>query len=131
VRSPALLALLGAAALAACSGWTDPATRIAFDIEDGAKALGAAAGDEFTVYHSVPSRDDECAGPYKVQFDRVGALIVWCYDRAGATVSSHSTTAHSRTVDTAGTWILDKPAGETLVIRLERRGGRAVVTGVE
>lgn len=30
-----------------------------------------------------------------------------------------------------GTWILDKPAGETLVIRLERRGGRAVVTGVE
>lgn len=131
MKSPALLVLLGAAALAACGDWTDPATRIAFDIEDGARALGAADGDEFTVYHSVPSQNDECTGPYQVQLDRVGALIVWCYDASGETVSSHSTTTHSRIVDTAGTWILDKPAAETLVIRLERRGGRAVVTGVE
>ncbi|HXV40771.1 MAG TPA: hypothetical protein VD701_07410 [Steroidobacteraceae bacterium] len=124
-------ALLAAAALVACGDWTDPATRIAFDIEDGAKSLAAGDGAKYTVYHSVPSQEGECTGPYKVQVDRVGALIVWCYDEAGATVSSHSTTTHGRTVDTAGTWIVDKPAAETLVIRLERRGGRAVIAGVE
>ncbi|MBX3703631.1 MAG: hypothetical protein KF822_07650 [Steroidobacteraceae bacterium] len=93
--------------------------------------IAAANGAAYTIHHSVPSRHGECAGPYKVQFDRVGALVVWCYDEAGATVSSHSTTTHSRTVDTAGTWIVDKPAGEALVIRLERRSGRAVITGIE
>lgn len=131
MKSPALPALFAVAALAACGDWTDPATRMAFDIEDSVAALAAANGAEYAVYHSVPSREGECTGPYKVQFDRAGALVVWCYDEAGATVSSHSTTTHSRTVDTAGTWILDKPAGETLVIRLERRGGRAVIAGVE
>ena len=33
-------------------------------------------------------------------------------------------------VDTPRTWIVDKGAGETLIIDLERRGGRAVITDV-
>jgi hypothetical protein len=65
-----------------------------------------------------------------VQLDRVGAMIVWCNDAAGKTVSSHSTSSHNRAVDTSQTFIVDKDAGETLIIDLERRGGRAVITGV-
>ena len=55
-------------------------------------------------------------------------MIIWCKDAAGATVSSHSTTYHARHVDTPQTFLLDKAAGTTLTIELERRGGRAVIT---
>ena len=65
-----------------------------------------------------------------MQLDKVGALIVWCKDTAGNTVSSHSTSSHNRAVDTADTFIVDKGAGETLIIDLERQDGRAVITGV-
>jgi hypothetical protein len=65
-----------------------------------------------------------------VQLDQVGAIIIWCYDTAGHTVSSHSTTYHSRFVNTPQTYLLDKPAGATLTIELERRHGRAVITDV-
>jgi hypothetical protein len=33
-------------------------------------------------------------------------------------------------VETPRTWIVDKGAGETLIIDLERRGDRAVITGM-
>lgn len=65
-----------------------------------------------------------------MQFDKVGALIVWGKDAAGNTVSSHGTSYHSRFVDTPKTYILEKPAGSTLVIDLERRGNRAIITDV-
>jgi hypothetical protein len=65
-----------------------------------------------------------------VQFDRVGALIVWCEDAAGATVSSDSTTYHARFVDTQRTFVLDKLPASTLAIDLERRNGRAVIVNV-
>lgn len=45
-------------------------------------------------------------------------------------MSSHSTTYHSRFVDTPRTWILDKPAASTLTIDLQRQGGRAVIVDV-
>jgi hypothetical protein len=60
----------------------------------------------------------------------VGALIVWCKDATGDTVSSHSTSYHARFVDTSGTHLLQKSAGTTLTIDLERRNGRAVISGV-
>ena len=118
------------AALTACDGFTDAATRLAYDLEAGAAGLGSANGTRYSVEHRTPSRTGECEGPYQVQLDRVGALIVWCKDAAGATVSSHSTTYHARYVDTPRTYILEKPAHSTLTIELERRGGRAVITGV-
>ncbi len=90
----------------------------------------AFAGATDAVYHATPSRPGQCDGPYKVQLDRVGAMIVWCMDAAGNTVSSHSTSSHNRAVDTSQTFIVDKGAGKTLIVDLERRGGRAVITGV-
>ena len=118
------------AALAACGFATDPATRLAADLAEGADRLGGADGARDSVHHATPSRPGQCDGPYKVQLDEVGAMIVWCYDAAGNTISSHSTSSHNRAVDTPRTWIVDKGAGETLIVDLERRGGRALITDV-
>ena len=119
-----------AANLAACGVVTDPATRLAADLEDGADRLPRQDGATDAVHHATPSWPGQCEGPYKVQLDRVGAMIVWCYDAAGNTVSSHSTTSHNPAVDTPQTYIVDKGAGETLIVELQRRGARAVITGV-
>jgi hypothetical protein len=110
--------------------FTDAATRLASDIEAGAGRLGKEAGARYSIQHRTPSKSDECVGPYSVQLDRVGALVIWCKDAAGHTVSSHSTSYHGRFVDSPQTYILEKPAGATLTIDLERRDGRAVVTNV-
>ena len=126
-RAAAIAALLG---LAACGLATDPATRLAADLEAGADQLRPDSGATGSVHHATPSRAGQCDGPYKVQLDKAGAMIIWCKDAAGHTVSSHSTSSHARYVDTPRTWIVDKGAGETLIIDLERRGGRAVITGV-
>lgn len=109
---------------------TDPATRLAYDIERGASQLSQEDGARHTVVHRTPSKAGECEGPYTVQLDKAGALIIWCRDAAGATVSSHSTSYQSRYIDTPQTWILEKPAGTTLNIDLERRAGRAIVIDV-
>jgi hypothetical protein len=117
--------------LANCGdAFTDPATRIAYDIESANRHLGNSEHSTFSLQHQTPSKSGECEGPYKVQLDKVGALIIWCYDDAGNTVSSHSTSYHGRFIDTPQTYLLDKAAGETLVIELERRNGRAVVVNV-
>jgi len=133
IRSQDLRTLAAAGALlalAACGFATDPATRLAADIEAAAKDLRPADGATNSVHHATPSRRGQCDGPYKVQVDKVGAIILWCYDAAGNTVSSHSTSAHGRAVDTPRTWIVEKAAGETLIVDLERRDGRAVITNV-
>lgn len=111
---------------------TDAATRLAHDIEAGADRVGRADGARYTLVHRVPSSAGECVGPYRVQFDQVGAIIVWCKDATGdTTVSSHSTSYHARFVDTPEARIVDKPAKDALVIDLERRGGRVVIVGVK
>lgn len=109
---------------------TDSATRLASDLEAGSRRLGASAGARTTVVHVMPSKAGECEGPYKVQIDAVGALFVWCRDAAGNTVSSHSTTSHRGHVFTPRTFLLDKAAGSPLIIELERRDGKAVITEV-
>jgi hypothetical protein len=121
------LAALSLGLLAACAVPTDPATRLAADIENGAGRLRAQEGATDSVHHETPSRPGECDGPYKIQLDQVGALIVWCKDAAGKVVSSHSTSAHAP-VETTQTFIVEKGAGETLIVDLERRGNRAVIT---
>jgi hypothetical protein len=123
-----LLPLLGAGV--GCDIATDAATRLAYDIEAGAGQLGNKAGARYSIEHHTPSKSGECVGPYTVQLDMVGALIVWCKDATGDTVSSHSTSYHARFVDTPGTHLLQKSAGTTLTIDLERRNGRAVISGV-
>jgi hypothetical protein len=128
--SRVLASLLCLGAAAGCDGWTDAATRLAFDIEAGTGRLGAQNGAKYSIRHNTPSKAGECTGPYRVQVDKVGALVIWCKDASGRTVSSHSTSYHGRYVDTPRTYILEKPAGEALIIDLERRNGRAVVTDV-
>lgn len=115
---------------ASCDAFTDAATRIAYDIEAGAGRLGKEGGARYSIQHRTPSKSGECIGPYTVQLDKVGALIIWCKDETGTTVSSHSTSYHARFVDTPQTYILEKPAGSTLIIDIERRAGRAVITSV-
>jgi len=110
--------------------FTDAATRLAYDIEAGASRLGSEAGARFSIQHQTPSKPGECTGPYSVQLDKVGALIIWCKDATARTVSSHSTSYHARFVDTPQTYIIEKPAGTDLTIDIERRDGRAVVTDV-
>jgi len=127
--SLAVVAAVGAGLLSGC--WTDAATRLAYDLEEGAGRLGREAGARYTVVHRVPSRRGECEGPYRVQVDKVGAIIIWCKDSTGnKTVSSHSTSYHGRFVLTPQTWIVDKPAGAALIIELERRGDSVVVVDV-
>ena len=117
-------------ALSGCGVFTDPATRIAFDIEAGASRLSAEEGASYTIRHAEPSKSGECTGPYKIQLDKVGALIIWCEDADGRTISSHSTSYHARFVDMPKTYIVDKPARSVLLITIERRHDRAVITGV-
>ena len=117
--------------LASCGDlFTDAATRIAYDLESASQELGNREGMRYVLEHRTPSKRDECDGPYKVQLDHVGALIIWCYDSNGNTISSHSTTYHARFVDTPKTWLVEKAAHETLIIELERRNGRAQVFDV-
>ena len=130
LRSCWLLLLIFLTAVTGCDVATDPATRRAYELEAGTGRLGREAGATYTVQHNQPSKSGECIGPYKVQLDRVGALIVWCNDASGHTVSSHSTSYHARFVETPQTYILEKPASTVLTIDLERRNGRAVITNV-
>jgi len=126
-----LIFLFFGASLAGLAGcFTDAATRLAYDIKAGEARLGRESGATYRIVGITPARRGECAGPYTVQFDRVGAIIVWCADENGHTVSSHSTSYHRRYVDTAQTFLLKKPAGATLTLVLERRGDRAIVTDI-
>jgi hypothetical protein len=125
-----VLAALSVTLLGGC--WTDAATRLAYDLEAGADKVGRNDGARYTVVHRTPSRRGECEGPYRVQLDKVGALVVWCKDAAGdSTVSSHSTSHHGRHVRTSRTWIVDKRAGEPLSIDLERQAGSVVIVSVD
>ncbi|MCI0516366.1 MAG: hypothetical protein L0Y45_00885 [Woeseiaceae bacterium] len=125
-----LLLFLSLAAITGCDLLSDAATRLAYDIEAAEGRLGREPGARYSIRHT-PANASECGGPYTVQLDKVGALIVWCRDVSGNTVASGSTTYHSRFIDTAQTYIVDKAAGSTLVIEIERRNGRAVVTNVK
>lgn len=109
--------------------FTDAATRLAYDIESGVNRMNRLNEAHYSIRHT-PAESSECTGPYTVQLDKAGALIVWCKDAAGNVVASGSTLYHARFIDTPATYILDKPAGSTLAIDLERRAGRVVVADV-
>jgi len=126
LRITALVAILS---LSGCDVFTDAATRLAYDIESAAKKL-KNHGDRFTLYHETPSKRGECSGPYTVQLDKVGALIIWCRDENGEVLSSPGTSYHRRFVHTPETYYLDMEAGETLIIDLEQKGSKAVIVKV-
>lgn len=128
LRWPLILACL--ILVTGCDAFTDPATRLASGIEAGVGQLGSSDGSTYSIQDLTPATSRECNGPYTVQLDKVGALIVWCKDAAGHTTASGSTSYHARFVDTPKTYIIDKPPGSTLTIDLERRDGRAVIVDV-
>ena len=78
-----LLAFL--AMTASCDAFTDAATRIAYDIEAGEGRLGKETGARYSIQHHTPSKAGDCVGPYTVQLDKVGALVIWCKDETGKT----------------------------------------------
>jgi hypothetical protein len=125
-----LLLLICLFFVSGCNVLTDPATRLASGIEAGVSQLGMQNGATYSIHNLTPATSGECNGPYTVQLDKVGALIVWCKDAAGKTLVSGSTTYHARFVDTPKTYIVDKPAGSSLTIDLERRNSRAVIVDV-
>lgn len=112
-----------------CGAFTDAATRLAYDIASAAKTL-RHDGASTTLRHETPSRRGQCEGPYTVQLDQVGALVIWCKDDAGQTIASPGTSYHRRFVQTPVTYRLDKAAGEPLIIELERRGGAVLIVNV-
>ncbi|MFT3734579.1 MAG: hypothetical protein QM776_06105 [Rhodocyclaceae bacterium] len=121
-----------AVTLASCmpDALTDAATRIAYDVEKRVGQLGPQDGARLQLDKLTPHAPNECEGAFKAQFDRVGLLVVWCYNREGKVVSGGSTSYISRFIDLPESWIVNKKAGETLTMTLERRSGRAVVTDV-
>ena len=125
------LLLFVAVSGAGCDSFTDPATRLAYAIEGGVGNLKHQPNAQYLIDQLSPADGDECTGPYKVQLDKVGAIIIWCLDATGRVETSHSTSYHARFVNTPETILVEKPAGSTLTITLERRDGLAVITRVE
>lgn len=124
------LSILVVLCFAGCSVFEDEATSIAYDIERGVRHLGNREGSTHVINHDARSRAGVGTRTIKVQFDKVGALIVWYLDADGNVMESGSTTYHSRFVDTPETIIVDVRIESPLNIEVHRRNGRATVVRV-
>ena len=116
--------------LAGCSMFEDAATSLASDIERSANQLGSSEGSTTVVTHDAKARAPANARVISVQFDKVGALIVWYKDSTGSVIESGSTSYHARFVDTPETITVDKSIDTPLKVELQRRNGRAIITKV-
>jgi hypothetical protein len=114
----------------ACSLLEDPATSIAFTIESEVRHLGNAEGARYTIRYEPPAKLAANGDSYLVQFDKVGALIVWYMDANGKVTESATTTFYARFLVTPQTYKLDKPGNAALLIDLERQGSKAVIIDV-
>lgn len=121
------VALLAVLCLAGCTVMEDEATSLAYELERGVRQLDGKDGSTQIVVHDAKSRAPSNVRSLTVQFDKVGALIVWYKDAAGKVIESGSTSYHSRFVDTPETIIVDAQIESPLSIELHRRSGRAVV----
>jgi hypothetical protein len=124
----ALLALLAILALTSCDLLYDPATRLDAKIDAAADHLGNSEGATSIIKYRPP--DIGRNSSYAVQFDKVGALIVWYKNLEGTVTASGSTSHIAGFVDIPRTYMVEKPAGATLTIELERMHGRAVIAAV-
>lgn len=121
-----VLGLLGA--LGAC---TDAATRVANDLERGAKQLRASSARTATVEHVATVTPEGCPGGYTLQLSEASSLLVWCQDSIGGPSSaSHTTTYHLHYVTVPRTLIIHKDAGQHALIDLTKEGDAIVVSGV-
>jgi hypothetical protein len=114
-----------------CSGCSDGATRIAYDIESAVAAFRRSDASSYSMKHVPEARPEGCGGAYTVQFTADSSLVIWCRKPDGAGVaSSHTTTYHLRFVRIAQTFRIDKAAGEATIIELAKQDGAVVMTGV-
>lgn len=127
------------------SACTDAATRVAYDIESGIGKLGAPDGARVEIRHTPRRWPEGCAGSYTLQIgqgasDNLGnnnfrirgnsdGLSVRCYASDG-NLHAWGTTYHLRFVEVPETVQIDKQGGETTVIDVERRSGKALVVGL-
>jgi hypothetical protein len=125
-----LLSILMALLLPGCSALEDAATSLANDIESGVHNLSNNEGATYVIVHDAKARAGSNVRSFTVQFDKVGALIVWYKDADGKVLESGSTSYHSRFVDTPQTIIVDKDIDAPLSILVQRQRGRAVVEKV-
>jgi len=112
----------GALALAGC---TDAATRIAYDIEAGAKSLASSPDTRATVRHEPARWPEGCDGGYSLEIGRgasadpgKGSIVVKC-----AGHGLYYTTYHLNFVVVPATVSVRKDAGEAVLLQLEKRGG--------
>jgi hypothetical protein len=127
------------------SACTDAATRVAYDIESGAGKLGSRDGARTEIRHTPKRWPEGCAGSYTLRIgqgasDNLGnhnfrirsssdGLSVRCYTSDG-NLHAWGTSYHLRFVDVPETVQIEKKGGETTVIDVERRSGRALVVGL-
>ena len=119
----------GALALAGC---TDAATRIAYDVEAGAKSLKASAQASATVRHEPASWPDGCGDGFALEIGRgasgdpgKGSLTVKCAGRG-----IFYTTSHLNFVVVPASVRVRKAAGEPVLLKLEKRAGDIALTEV-
>jgi hypothetical protein len=121
-------AVAAAVVLGAC---TDAATRVAFDLEAGAKKLGRSSDNTAVVDHAPTPRPEGCTGGYTLQLSQASALLVWCQDSIGGpSAASHTTTYHLNYVTVPQTLIIHKDSGQHALIELTREDGAIAVTGL-
>jgi hypothetical protein len=117
--------------VAAVAGCTDAATRVANDLERGARQLRASRDSSLTVDHAPQQTPDGCPSGYTLQLSRAAGLLVWCQDSIGGpSTSSHITTSHLAYVQVPRTYIVHKRPGEHAFIELSRNGDDIDVTGL-
>jgi hypothetical protein len=117
---------------ALCLACTDAATRVAYDLEAGAKQLESSSSSSYVVDHAPSKQPEGCPGGYTLQLNKESSLLVWCQDESeGPSVSSHTTTYHLRFVHVPETYKIHKGPGEHARIALTKRAGGIFVTGVE
>ena len=124
--------LLALSAAAACGAFTDAATRVANDLEGGAKRLRSSNERTLTpVEHVAEATPEGCPGDYTLQLSQESALVVWCQDSIGGPSSgSHTTTYHLNYVGVPQTLLIHKHTGEHGWIELTKDGDAIVVSGL-
>ena len=91
----ALVAALIIVSYAGCDIISDPATRLDDTIDNSVASLGNDEGDMLTIRYQP---DIDKTGSYRVQFDKVGALIVWYEDARGKVIDSGTTSLPNRQI---------------------------------
>ena len=115
--------------LTACSDFlTDSATRAAYDLEKAADTMQRSSAAIYTLVHRPKASPEGCSHDYSFQLSSQSSLLVWCKSADGATnVASHATTYHLRYVAVPEKIRLEKRAGESVNIELQKTSGKPKV----